>query len=65
MSGSKKAPPKTRPKDFLPFPKYRAPSSEVEEADAPTKFVLTELVKRFQIPMYVYVALNGRKEEKP
>lgn len=60
FSGSKKAPPRTLPKDFLPFPKYRAPSQELDEADQPTKFVLSELVKRFQLPVYVFVALNGR-----
>lgn len=63
FSGSKKAPPKTKPRDFLPYPNYRPPAAETEEADQPTKFVLSELIKRFEIPVYVFTALNGRKGE--
>ena len=64
-SGSKKPPPKCTPKDFLPYPNYRPPAAETDEADPPTKFVLTELVKRFMIPVYVFTALNGRKDDRP
>lgn len=64
FSGSKKAPPKTEPKDWLPFPKYRVESQKAEEADAPTKFILSELAHKFAIPIYVFVALNGRASDQ-
>lgn len=65
FSGSKRPPPKSLPRDFLPYPKYKPPAAASDEADAPTKFVLTELVKRFRIPVYVFTALNGRKGDYP
>ena len=61
-SGSKKKP-KGAPKDWLPFPDYRPNRQEAEQADEPTKFILSELVHRFDIPVYVFVALNGRVED--
>lgn len=62
FSGSKKSPPNTKPTDFLPFPEYRPPTAESDGPSEPTKFVLTELIRSFQIPMHVYVALNNRAE---
>lgn len=64
FSGSKKKAPSTKPKDFLPYPHHRPIGSTADEADAPTKFVLTELVKRFAIPVHIYVALNGRVDDQ-
>ena len=59
FSGSKR-PVQGKPKDWLPFPGFRPATAEAEEADEPTKFILSELVQRFEIPVYVFVALNGR-----
>jgi hypothetical protein len=59
FGGSKKAV-NSKPKDWLPFPDYRPIHAEADQADEPTKFILTELVHRFDIPVYVFVALNGR-----
>ena len=64
FSGSKKKAPNTKPKDFLPYPDYRPLGTAADEADAPTKFILTELVKRFAIPIHVFVALNGRVDDQ-
>lgn len=64
FSGSKKRAPNTKPKDFLPHPDYRPLGTTADEADPPTKFILTELVKRFAIPVYVFVALNGRVDDQ-
>lgn len=62
FSGSKK-PQRGLPKDWLPFPNYRPNTKEADQADEPTKFILSELVHRFEIPVYVFVALNGRAED--
>lgn len=62
FSGSKR-PPRGVAKDWLPFPNYRAQTKEMDQADEPTKFILSELVHRFEIPVYVFVALNGRAED--
>jgi len=62
FSGSKKVQ-KGVPKDWLPFPDYRPGTREAEQADEPTKFILSELVHRFEIPVYVFVALNGRVDD--
>ena len=64
FSGSKKRPPNTKPRDFLPHPDYRPIGSTADEADPPTKFILTELVKRFAIPVHIFVALNGRVDDQ-
>lgn len=64
FSASKKRAPNTKPKDFLPHPDYRPLDSEADEADAPTKFILSELVKQFAIPVSIFVALNGRADDR-
>ena len=62
FGGSKKAA-KGVPKDWLPFPDYTPSAKEADQADEPTKFILSELVHRFEIPVYVFVALNGRADD--
>jgi len=62
FGGSKRAA-KGVPKDWLPFPDYRPDSRQAEQADEPTKFILSELIHRFEIPVYVFVALNGRVDD--
>ena len=62
FGGSKKAQ-KGVPKDWLPFPDYRPNAKEADQADEPTKFILSELVHRFEIPVYVFIALNGRVDD--
>lgn len=64
FSGSKKKAPNTKPKDFLPFPDYRPASAESDGPSEGTKFVLTELIRTFQIPMHVFVALNNRADDR-
>lgn len=51
------------PKDWLPFPDYRPQAKEADHADEPTRFILSELVHRFEIPVYVFVALTGRVDD--
>ena len=65
FSGSKKRPPKTRPMDFLPYPNYKPPGADSDEADEPTKFVLAELVKQRRLPIYVLKAMMGRAQDQP
>ena len=62
MSGSKKKV-GGAPRDWLPFPEFRPEAQKAEQADEPTKFILSELVRSFEIPVYVFVALNGRADE--
>lgn len=61
--GGSKKPVRSMPKDWLPFPNYKPSAKEADQADEPTKFILTELVQRFEIPVYVFVALNGRADD--
>jgi len=63
MSGSKRAAPKTKPADFLPFPEWKPTSVEAEGPDQPTKFILTELIRTRQIPMHVFASLMTPAEE--
>jgi len=62
FSGSKR-PAKGVAKDWLPYPDYRPSKREADQADEPTKFILSELVHRFEIPVYIFVALNGRVDD--
>lgn len=62
FGGSKKNV-RSAPRDWLPYPDFRPNGKEAEQADEATKFVLAELVQRFQIPVYVFVALNGRADD--
>lgn len=57
FSGSKRSAPKVAPKDFLPFPDWKPSSAPSDGPSAPTRFVLTELVRTRCIPMHVYAAL--------
>lgn len=57
FSGSKRPAPKTTPRAFLPFPDWTPSTVPTDGPDAPTKFVLTELVRTRCIPLHVYAAL--------
>ena len=57
FSGSKRPAPKVQTKDFLPFPDWKPESAAADGPDAPTKFVLSELVRSRRIPLHVYAAL--------
>lgn len=65
FSGSKRAAPKTKPEDFLPFPNWRPTNQEADGPDQPTKFILSELLRNRQIPMHVFVALITPSEGRP
>lgn len=62
FSGSKKAAPRIKPKDFLPFPDWEPTQSRAERIDAGTSFVLSQLVKQRRIPMHVFTALMSPPE---
>lgn len=62
MSGSKRAAPKTKPDNFLPFPGWRPGGSAGEGPDQPTKFVLSELLRARRIPIHVFAALTSPPE---
>lgn len=64
FSGSKRPAPKVQPKDFLPFPDWKPASATADGPDAPTKFVLTELVRTQRIPLHVYAALAAPITER-
>jgi len=57
LSGSKKPAPKIHPREFLPFPDWKPVAAAADGPDAPTKFILTELVRTRQLPLHVYAAL--------
>lgn len=57
FSGSKRSAPKTAPRDFLPFPDWKPSAAIADGPTAPTKFILTELVRTRRLPLHVYAAL--------
>ena len=62
FSGSKKAPPKTTPKDYLPFPEWESLWGAHESINAPTeitKDILKNLLMARRIPMEVYITLSS------
>ena len=61
-SGSKKAPPKAKPVDFLPYPKFKGARDEHSGPDPTTQFVLTEVARQRRIPAYVLAALMTRAD---
>lgn len=62
FSGSKRAAPKVKPHEFLPFPDWKPASTEVDGPDQPTKFILSELIRTRQIPLHVFASLNTPAE---
>lgn len=57
FSGSRRSPPRTSPKDFLPYPGWQPPSTTSTGPDQPTKFVLGQLVQTSRIPLHVFLGL--------
>lgn len=57
FSGSKRPAPKIQPREFLPFPDWKPEAATADGPDAPTKFILSELVRTRQVPLHVYAAL--------
>ena len=57
FSGSKRPAPKSNPRDFLPFPDWKPTAAPSDGPDAPTKFILSELVRTQRMPLHVYAAL--------
>jgi hypothetical protein len=64
-SGSKKSAPKTDPEDFLPFPHWKPADARSEGVDQSTKLILSELLRNWQIPMHVFVALTTPPDRRP
>lgn len=64
FSGSKRAAPKTKPENFLPFPEWRPGSAQADGPDQPTKFVLSELLRGRRIPIHVFAALSTPVERR-
>lgn len=65
FSGSKRAAPRITAKDFLPYPDWRPASQEADGPDQPTRFILSELGHKRQIPMHVLTALMTPADQKP
>lgn len=66
-SGSKKAPPKTEPKDFLPFPEWESLWGKQESKNYPseiTRAILKTLLIKRKLPIHVYLALDGKVTDK-
>lgn len=61
FSGSKKAAPKTSLKEFLPFPDWKPQAESSHTASEPTKFILSQLVSKGEIPLEVYLALTAER----
>lgn len=57
FSNSKRPAPKVHPREFLPYPDWKPATASSDGPDAPTKFVLSELVRTRCIPLHVYAAL--------
>lgn len=57
FSGSKRPAPKVQPREFLPFPDWKPESATADGPDAPTRFILSELVRTRRVPLHVYAAL--------
>lgn len=65
FSGSKRAGPKTKVQDFLPFPNWRPNTAEADGPEQPTKFILTELGRQRRLPVHVLTALLTPSEQRP
>lgn len=65
FSGSKRAAPKTKVQEFLPYPDWRPSSADAEGPDQPTKFILTELGKQRRLPVHVLTGLLTSAERQP
>lgn len=66
-SGSKKSPPKTEPKDFLPFPEWESMWDQQGTHNRPselTRAILKTLLIKRRLPIHVYIALDGKAESK-
>jgi hypothetical protein len=57
FSGSKRPAPKIQPREFLPYPDWKPEAAPSDGPDAPTKFILSELVRTRRIPLHVYAVL--------
>ena len=65
FSGSKRPAPRVNARDFLPFPKWKPASTTADGPDAPTKFILSELVRTRRVPLHVYAALATEASSPP
>lgn len=65
LSGSKRAAPKTKVQEFLPFPDWCPATAEADGPDQPTRFILTELGKQRRLPIHVLTALLAPAERRP
>ncbi len=63
FSGSKGRGPKSIPKDFLPFPKWKPSSEQSDGPDQATLHILGSLVRTFSIPLHVYAGLSKPAED--
>lgn len=63
--GSRRAAPKTKVQEFLPFPNWRPATAEADGPDQPTRFILTELGRKRRLPIHVLTALLTPAEQRP
>jgi hypothetical protein len=58
FSGAKTPPPRTAPKDFLPYPDWTPREAPESGPDDATRLLLIELVRANRVPLYVFTALS-------
>lgn len=64
FSGKRGNTPKVKATDFLPFPEWKPTNSNsASQIDPITKQILTQLIRRRAIPMYVFVSLLSSDPE--
>lgn len=64
LSGAKGGAPKTRPKDFLPYPQWKPKSSKGSEGPSDgTRFILSTLANKRRIPLHILSALMTSPED--
>lgn len=62
FSGSKRPAPRITAKDFLPYPDWKPEGRASDGADQPTRFILSELGRRGELPVHVLAALMASAE---
>lgn len=65
LSGSKRAAPKTKAQDYLPFPNWTPTSDKVQRLDPITKAALVTLARQQRIPVHVFSSLMSPPTGEP
>lgn len=65
FSGSKRAAPKSKAQDYLPFPNWEPARAKTQQLDAITKAALVTLAKQRRIPVHVFNSLMTPPSAEP